>query len=118
MNPGRRSAVISNFDSSSVRFAEASSRREALRFLYADPQFDLVIADMTLPDGTWCDVLRDLRNAGANTHLFVCSERQGQVLCGDIVARGGYYAVASPHDWKPPRQLVQSASGMSRHAAA
>ena len=89
-----------------ITFVEAQDCRVAQEILRADPRFDLVICEASLPNGAWCGVLSDLRDTGSSARLLVCAIRGGRLVCGDIVARGGYLAIAPPHEWKPLRQMT------------
>ncbi len=103
MEPKRRLAAtdVLRRRNTGIEFVEASDLGTARQLLCNHQEFDLVMVDITLPDGTWCAMLRDLRDLAINTRFLVCAERQDQVLCADVIVRGGYYAVAPPHGWRP-----------------
>jgi len=105
-DPRRRCAAITDLRQHDVELAEASDRRTARQILRSGLRFKLVITGATLPDGTWCDMLRDLRAVSANARFLVSADRHDELLCGDVVARGGYYAVTPPHEWKLLRYVI------------
>ena len=106
MDPRRRCAAAMDLRQRDVEFAEASDRRTARQILSSSLRFELVITEATLPDGTWCNMLGDLRAVSANARLLVIADRHDELLCGEVVARGGYYAVTPPHEWKPLRHVI------------
>jgi len=59
----------------------------------------LVISSITLPDGTWCDLARSISELGSHVRFLVAKRRCGELLLGDVVRRGGYFALAPPHRW-------------------
>jgi len=109
MDPHHRSAAICDLERSDIEFVEASDLRSAGPMLRAGAQFDAVITDVNLPDGNWCSVLRRLLETGVDAQLIVCAARPGRLLCGNVVARGGYYALTPPHTWQPLRTWLEMA---------
>ena len=114
MDQQHRRAVSAGLRRCEIELTEAPDWSTARQILCSGPQFEMVIADVTLPDGTWCSIARDLRDVSINVRFLVCADRHDQLLFADVVTRGGYYAVVPPHQWKPLRQLI----GPAREARA
>jgi DNA-binding NarL/FixJ family response regulator len=55
---------------------------------------DLVVADLNLPDGNWCTLLRELRDRELDARLLVCTDWAERLRIVEVVQRGGEYALA------------------------
>lgn len=106
MDSQHRAALAHDLKASNVVVAEAADLRTARKVLGARRAVNVVISDPSLPDGTWCSLLQDMEYAGISAPVLVCADRQGQLLCGRVVRRGGYYALEAPHQWRDPREAV------------
>lgn len=71
----------------------------------------LVISSITLPDGTWCDLARSISELGSNVRFLAVKSRCGELLLGDVVRSGGYFALPLPHRWlRVPETLFAPSS--------
>jgi DNA-binding NtrC family response regulator len=68
--PGIRTALRANFLRHGWRVDTASCVREAVRNL-EDKEFDLVVTDMRLPDGTGLEVMRSARQSSPGTAVIL-----------------------------------------------
>jgi hypothetical protein len=59
----------------------------------------LVVSSITLPDGTWCDLARSVSELAGDVRFLVAKSRCGELLLGDVVRLGGYFALPPPHRW-------------------
>ena len=68
--PGIRTALRANFLRHGWRVETASGVREAIRNLQ-DREFDLVVTDMRMPDGSGMEVMRAARNSSPSTAVIL-----------------------------------------------
>jgi len=68
--PGIRTALRANFQRHGWRVETASSVREAIRNLEGK-EFDLVVTDMRMPDGTGMEVMRSARDLAPGTAVIL-----------------------------------------------
>ena len=68
--PGIRTALRANFLRHGWRVETASGVREAIRHL-EDREFDLVVTDIRMPDGTGMDVMRAARKSSPSTAVIL-----------------------------------------------
>ena len=61
----RRTQLLEILNSSDAHVLTASSCREARRVLKTHPTIEVVIADLSHPDGNWCDILKCLVESGS-----------------------------------------------------
>ena len=71
------------------------SRREALSFLHDNPTA-VVISESELSDGTWKDVLTDLKSFLNPPSLIVTSDLQDERLWAEVLNYGAYDVLAKP----------------------
>ena len=72
---------------------------QAARRKLAECSPPLVVTGITLPDGTWCDLARVIEETASDIRLLVAKNQRDEVLFGDVVRRGGYFALPAPHRW-------------------
>lgn len=66
----------------------ARSGREALRLLAADPEVDLILLDMNLPDGHGLALLRRIRAAGHSCDVIAVTSARDVDIVRQAVAQG------------------------------
>ncbi len=103
MGPQHRAVAADWLRCSNIEFVAAPNVRTASKLLRAGG-FDVVVTDMRLPDGTWCSLLSHVRKE----QLLVCADRHDQILCGEVVGRGGYYSPTPPHEWVRLEELIRT----------
>lgn len=69
----------------------------SLRLCLLRDKIDLVIADATLPDANWADVLRLIVRASLATELLVHSSTADEGLRSEVLWRGGRGIVTPPY---------------------
>lgn len=81
----------------------------ALRRSLLRNEVDLVITDVTLPDGNWVDVLRltveTSRSPGILVHSNVINDR----LWSEVLWRGAYDMLIAPYSSKDGCEIIESA---------
>ena len=75
----------------------ASDCQSARRQLDDSPPPTVLVADLSLPDGNWCTLLRVLLDRHLDTKLLVCSRLAGRLRIVEVVQRGGEYTLMRSH---------------------
>lgn len=73
------------------------------------PEIDLVVTDVTLPDGNWCDVLRCVVDNGSHTAVLLRCGTADEKLWSEALWRGVYDLVVEPYDAREVRRIVDGA---------
>jgi DNA-binding NarL/FixJ family response regulator len=77
--------------------------------LEASPPADVVVADLDLPDGNWCTLLRVLRDRDLDSRLLVCTDYADRLRIIEVVQRGGEYALARSYEAAAVPELLNAA---------
>lgn len=85
----------------------ATDCESASQQMEAFPSLRVLIADLNLPDGNWCTLLRALNDRHLDTQLLVCSRFAGRLRIVEVVQRGGEYTLARSHE---PETLCELAA--------
>jgi DNA-binding NtrC family response regulator len=90
--------------------SHASSLGECRRVLLRRPEdFDLLIVDDTLPDGSWSQVLDLTLDSEMDCELIVSSHTDDAALWAEVLNRGGYDILVEPYDRQEVDRIVQGA---------
>jgi DNA-binding NtrC family response regulator len=97
------------------------SDREAAASLDSG-QFDVILCECRLPDGTWLGILNRIAAATAKPLLIVTSRLADASLWAEVLNLGGYDLLAKPFNRQEVRHVltsawVQSANPVHRAAA-
>ena len=96
------------FVDAEVRTAEDfSSAREQLG---ADPNIDVVITDLTLPDGNWCDIFKYLVDEGIGANVVVTAPFADERLWSEILWRGAYDLLVETYENFELKRVVEGAT--------
>lgn len=89
-----RAPLVEILHSGGFEVITAIDCESARRQLESSPKAEIVVADMDLPDGNWCTLLRDLLDRGLEAKLLICTQQANRLLLVEVVERGGEYALA------------------------
>lgn len=104
----RRSRLLARLNSTEISLTIVKSCREARRAWHQDPP-DVVITDVSLPDGNWCDVFKELVDAGGNAAVVVCSPTADATLWSEVIWRGAYDLLVEPYQRDEVGRSVEGA---------
>ena len=76
----------------------------------ADPDIDVVITDLTLPDGNWCDILKYLVDEGIRANVVVNAPFADERLWSEILWRGAYDLLVEPYENFELKRVVEGAA--------
>ncbi len=89
-----------------VSIQVASNCRQARQAL-ADNGFQIILTEVSLEDGNWCTVLREIVEHGVRAAVLVCAPRLGERLWSEVVSRGGYYALSPVEDTRSVTSVIE-----------
>jgi DNA-binding NarL/FixJ family response regulator len=72
-------------------------------------EVDLVITDVTLPDGNWVDVLRLAVEVSPPPVILVHSRVVHDRLWSEVLWRGAHYMLIAPYSYKDGCEIIESA---------
>jgi len=104
-----RAPLIEILHSGGFEVLTAIDCGSASRQLASSSPADLVVADLDLPDGNWCTLLRELHDRDLDARLLVCTERAQRLRIVEVVQRGGEYALARSYEAEAVRELLNAA---------
>ena len=110
LSPSNRHPLLTElqFVNAEVRTTEdLSSAREQLR---ADPDIDVVITDLTLPDGNWCDIFKYLVDEGIRANVVVNAPFADERLWSEILWRGAYDLLVEPYENFELKRVLEGAA--------
>jgi DNA-binding NtrC family response regulator len=87
----------------------ASSCREARQLLTSGEPMDVVVTEVSLPDGNWCDLLLYIVNHGLDASVVVISGSDDQRLCSEVLWRGAYDMLVEPFGPDEARRALEGA---------
>lgn len=102
------------FSHSKWRLDRARSCQEAGEALRRG-EFPVIICAARLPDGTWKDLLTDLRAYAVPPRLIVVSATADDRLWGEVLDQGGYDVLGKPFDAREVIRVVSLAWRQWKH---
>ena len=105
----RRSALLRNLNSLNIECLTVESCAQARRLLSTCPEIDVVITDVSLPDGNWCDVFRSVVDSGILAGVVVSAASADEKLWSEVLWRGAYDLLVEPLDAAQVRHTIEGA---------
>jgi DNA-binding NtrC family response regulator len=109
MSPERRRSLDLNLEQLNVQVLYAGSCQEARNLLKEHPRVSVVITDVSLMDGNWCDIFRYLVDNGIHASVVVSSRLADERLWSEVLWRGAYDVLVEPYDPDEVRRIVEGA---------
>ena len=94
----------------SVEALWVATRRELQQALRQYPDVDVVLTDVTLPDGDWRGVLEEVN---CRAEVIVCVSQPERSFYCEVIQNGAYDVLSEPEDFTNLRRLLRAAA--SRH---
>jgi two-component system torCAD operon response regulator TorR len=104
-----RAALVEILHDGGFEVLTAIDCDSACQQLESAPPADIVVADLNLPDGNWCTLLRELRERSLDARLLVCTEHAAHLHIVEVVQRGGEYALARSYEAETMPELLNAA---------
>lgn len=93
---------------SAWRLSRVSGYEEAITYLTRN-RVAIVVCESELPDGSWRDILLDIRSYSAPPVLIVTSRQADEYLWAEVLNLGGYDLLAKPFDDEEVRRVIANA---------
>lgn len=109
MSRERRSPLLENLESLKLTVLAVENCRETRSLLQTRPPLEVVIIDVSLGDGNWCDIFKFLVDYGISTSVVVVSSLADERLWSEILWRGAYDLLVEPYGRDELRRVVEGA---------
>lgn len=114
----RWSQILGKLDSLGVMAWAAETCQEARGLLEKRPRVDVVITDLSLPDGNWCDVFKHLIDNDIHASMVVTARQADERLWSEVLWRGAYDLLEEPYEDADVRRVVEGAVRANQGARA
>ena len=105
----RRSTLLETLESFKLNVLWAENCREARSLLQTCPPLEIVIVNVSLTDGNWCDIFRFVVESGIETSIVVTSRLANEKLWSEVLWRGAYDLLVEPYKREELRRVVEGA---------
>ena len=105
---GDHTELLQILDELPFQVTAVRSGREAAASLDAG-QFDVILCECRLPDGSWLEILNRISAAPATPLLIVTSRIADASLWAEVLNLGGYDLLAKPFNRQEVRHVLTSA---------
>ena len=78
----------------------------------------LVLTDLTLPDGSWFDVLSRVDDAKADAKVVVCARLADERLWSQVLEAGAYDMLVEPYQQDEVRRILDAAAAPVQRSVA
>ena len=100
-----------------VLLEHAESLQQA-RAKLCQSEYDLVLTEAALPDGTWLDVLRAVRECPQELEVVVTDQRADARFWSEALNRGAYDVIAQPFYEPEVQRILLNASSRRAYGPA
>ncbi|MBI3666749.1 MAG: response regulator [Acidobacteria bacterium] len=117
----KRSQLLVHLDCLDTNVLTASDCSEAAEMLRRRPDVRVVLTDLTLPDGSWCDVLNHVSELRKSAEVVVCTRLADERLWTQVLEAGAFDLLVEPFQAHEVARIVRAAMGprsLRRLAAA
>jgi DNA-binding NtrC family response regulator len=114
---GCRSSLVEHLKSARLEVHLVESCREARAFLGNHPTVDLVLTEVSLPDGNWSDILRYVVDHAEQASILVTCSNADEQFWSEVLWRGVYDLLLEPCDAYQVRRTVEGAIRHARRAS-
>jgi DNA-binding NtrC family response regulator len=104
--PGALAVTLAHME---ARVLAATNCREARQLLASEGPMDVVVTEVSLPDGNWCDLLLSMVKHGLDASLVVISGSDDQRLWSEVLWRGAYDMLVEPFGPEEARRALEGA---------
>jgi FixJ family two-component response regulator len=105
----RWSRILAELDLLDIQAWPAETCQEARKLLEKTPQVAVVISDLSLPDGNWCDVFKHLIDNDIHASMVVTARHADERLWSEVLWRGAYDLLVEPYTDLDVRRVVEGA---------
>ena len=109
MSRERRSPLLKSLKLLDIEVLAVETCQQARALLQTHPPVDVVITQVTLPDGNWCDVFKYLVDNAVQASLVVSSPHADEILWSEVLWRGAYDLIVEPYQADELRKTLEGA---------
>lgn len=109
MPSDRRGLFLQALNELGVRAYCVFGCREARDLLQPPSSVGLIVTNVSLPDGNWCDVLRMTTELGVPASVVVSASEVSSTLWSEVFWRGAYDLLVQPCEWNDVCQCLEGA---------
>jgi len=114
----RWSQILGELASLDVKAWLAETCQEARGLFEKLPRVDVVMSDLSLPDGNWCDVFKHLIDNDIHASMIVVARQADERLWSEVLWRGAYDLLVEPYEDADVRRVVEGAVRATQGAVA
>jgi DNA-binding NtrC family response regulator len=114
----RRRLLIQSLRPLHLEILAVENCQQAHRLLKTHPPVEVVITDLSLSDGNWCDVFRYVIDNGISASLVVTSRLADERLWSEVLWRGAHDMLVEPFDSSEVLRIVEGALRAVRTTSA
>ena len=115
----RRNSLTESAERLGLEVLSASRCREARSVLRNHSAIEVVVVDVTLPDGNWCEVLRWMIEQQLAARVILVSPVSDASLWSEAVWRGAYDVLVEPFAaWEFSRSIEGALRNRLHHEGA
>jgi len=101
--------IVRDLEAINIAGVQVETCRDAREALQAQPEIRLVITDVSLGDGNWCDVFKLIVDTGAKASVVLHAVHADERLWSEAFWRGAYDVLPEPLHTRDVCQIVQGA---------
>jgi DNA-binding NtrC family response regulator len=109
MPPERRRLLLQSLGPLNLETLAVDTCQQARRLLKTHPPVEVVITDLSLSDGNWCDVIRYVVDNGIQASLIVAARLADERLWSEVLWRGAYDMLIEPYDSREVQRVIEGA---------
>lgn len=115
----RRNSLTESAERIGLEVLSASRCREARSVLRNHPGIEVVVVDVTLSDGNWCEILRWMIEQRLAARVVLVSPVSDAALWSEAVWRGAYDVLVEPFSsWEFSRSIEGALRNRLHHEGA
>ena len=118
MSGERCTQLLDHLQGMQAEVRTAAGCAEALDLLRDDPNVNLVLTNLYLPDGAWYDVLSRVLERHAHAKVVVCLHVADERLWTQVLEAGGFDVLVEPYQECEVRRILHAAAGYRLAAAS
>ena len=118
MSPERSCELTPCLAGLAARVVTAATCGEAAVRMRLEADIRVVLTDLSLPDGSWCDVLTQAGDLQPAAEVVVCSRLADERLWTQVLEAGGFDVLSEPYYDAEVRRVFRAAALGRHHLAA
>ncbi len=109
MSRERRLPLVEILEPLTLSVLTAGDCREGRALLQTRPPLEIVIIDVSLMDGNWCDIFKFLVDYEISASVVVASGFADERLWSEVLWRGAYDLLVEPYEREEIRRVLEGA---------